>query len=265
MGRYFSISNDTRNVCIREGNRCWKGNSQCDIHSVMHKFHWSKKDKISTSCYDTRIGFSYDKKRNIMVGKEINIQEMTLEYMKRGKAEAITKAVMETLERLELDSNGETFDVLPDASTRESSGKELEENPKKKVVKEKPCKKLPKYDSMTEDSEEISDGENEEKPCKKLPEELRRYESSDEDCDDSSGDEIEKKPWKKPSKKKVDIDEDESCDECQHKRYDFYMHDRTIKLTQDHVPLWNGNTCVVCGYECAGIIIPEHKGKIYVV
>lgn len=72
MGRYFGLYNATRNTSVSCGNRCWKGHDECDIHEVMHRYHWHVDDEILSGCYDSCNQFIYDKDFGTMYPKCCN-------------------------------------------------------------------------------------------------------------------------------------------------------------------------------------------------
>jgi hypothetical protein len=187
-----------------------------------------------------------------MVGKEIDLAEKMREDAKKARVDAITKSVLKTLEKFDRENYGWSIDATC-RSSPEDSDEDVEEKPRKK-----PTKKIVESVDDSDDSDGDTEEDVEEKPPKKPTKKIV-------DLDEDSDEDVEEKPSKKPHKKVVDVDKDESYDEHAYKSYGFYMHDKTINLTHNHVPLWDGNTCVVCGYECANIIIPTHEGNIYVM
>lgn len=70
MGRYFGITNSTKNMSVSSGDRCWKSYEWCDLYELMHRYRWDKTDDISSGCYDTLIKFNYDSINNKMIMKD---------------------------------------------------------------------------------------------------------------------------------------------------------------------------------------------------
>lgn len=73
MERTFIIGNFSQNHKISEGNCCWKDKEDCNINSVMHKFHWNPLDNIYTASIDSYYIFKFDSKLLQMKKYNINL------------------------------------------------------------------------------------------------------------------------------------------------------------------------------------------------
>lgn len=75
MGRYFGLMNLSRNQSVSEGLRCWKAYPFCDVHEVMHRYHWEPTDKIMSAAYDSSYKFVYQAGENVM-----DVEELTPDF-----------------------------------------------------------------------------------------------------------------------------------------------------------------------------------------
>lgn len=66
MGMYFGIINFTKHQIISSLNEEWKNDDWCNLHSVMHKFHWDHDDEIYIGCYCCYSSYAYDSATNKM-------------------------------------------------------------------------------------------------------------------------------------------------------------------------------------------------------
>lgn len=73
MGFRCSIVNLTKKQSVDRDDDCWKGNAlYCDIHDVMHKYHWKKTDDMYVFG-DMYLGkYKYNKKT-----KKMEIEDVT--------------------------------------------------------------------------------------------------------------------------------------------------------------------------------------------
>ena len=70
MGRHFGIQNDTKGHKV---SGSWTSCEFCDCHLLMHRYKWHPSDKIFSASYCDYCEFTYIKKRNRMLCKNIDM------------------------------------------------------------------------------------------------------------------------------------------------------------------------------------------------
>lgn len=84
MGVYYGLGNTTKKIRV---SHYWKGDPYCDIHQVMHRYHWDINDDIFSAGGCSYYIFNHNEDDNIMYVIEQDLSEAVHKSKKTNKSE----------------------------------------------------------------------------------------------------------------------------------------------------------------------------------